>query len=318
MKFLESTLKEYAAPLSATEDAKCKRAIEMIRDALKSLGYTDDNKPLTLLAEDTASYSIQMRSRQSTEKVSIFVQGSYANNTCVRTESDVDIAVVREDLFEVSVDYYAGSSTTTEEKKAHAFKDAVEIELRKAFPYQVHRGNKSIKVEGNTYRKKADVVPCCAMTCYNKWIYGDKTSSQAGIVIYADDGQIIRNFPKQHIANGRKKNVDTGYRYKKAVRIFKKIRYLMEDCGYSSAKNISSFGLESLLWNVPDTVYTKYYTLGFIVDEVLTFLHNNSQSISSYKEANGIKKLCPKSGDADKYIEFIRDMNTFFDYAYGE
>ena len=156
------------------------------------------------------------------------------------------------------------------------------------------------------------------MTCYNKWIYGDKTSSQAGIVIYADDGQVIRNFPKQHIANGRKKNVDTGYRYKKAVRIFKKIRYLMEDCGYSSAKNISSFGLESLLWNVPDTVYTKYYTLGFIVDEVLTFLHNNSQSISSYKEANGIKKLCPKSGDADKYIEFIRDMNTFFDYAYGE
>ena len=156
------------------------------------------------------------------------------------------------------------------------------------------------------------------MTCYNNWIYGDKTSSQAGIVIYADDGQIIRNFPKQHIANGRMKNANTGYRYKKAVRIFKKIRYLMEDCGYSSAKNISSFGIESLLWNVPDTVYTKYYALGFIVDEVLTFLRSNSQSISSYQEANGIKKLCPKSGDADKYIEFIRDMNTFFDYAYGE
>ena len=176
MKFSESTLKEYAAPLSETEDAKCKRAIEMIRDALKNLGYTDDNKPLTLLAEDTASYSIQMRSSQSTERVSIFVQGSYANNTCVRTESDVDIAVVREDLHEFSFYHNAESSTTTQKDKARAFKDAVEIELRKSFPYQVHRGNKSIKVDGTTYRKKADVVPCCAMTCYNNWIYGDKTS----------------------------------------------------------------------------------------------------------------------------------------------
>lgn len=318
MKFSENTLRQYAAPLSATEDAKCKRAIEMIRDTLKGLGYTDDNKPLTLLAEDTASYSIQMRSSQSTERISVFIQGSYANNTCVRTESDVDLAVVREDMYEVSIDYYAGSSTTSEERKAHVFKDAVEKELRKAFPSQVHRGNKSIKVEGNTYRKKADVVPCCAMKCYTKWNYGDKTSSQVGIVIYADDGQVIRNFPKQHIVNGRKKNVATGYRYKKAVRIFKKIRYLMEGCGYSSAKNISSFGLESLLWNVPDTVYTKYQTLGFIIEEVLTFLRNNSLSISSYYEANGIKKLCPNSSDADKYIEFIRDLNKFFEYNFGE
>lgn len=44
MKFKESTLKLYAAPLSETEDIKCKRAIEAIRDALSDLGYTDDQK----------------------------------------------------------------------------------------------------------------------------------------------------------------------------------------------------------------------------------------------------------------------------------
>lgn len=49
MKFKESTLKLYAAPLSSTEDAKCKRAIEAIRDALKDLGYTDDQKDIGLL-----------------------------------------------------------------------------------------------------------------------------------------------------------------------------------------------------------------------------------------------------------------------------
>ena len=59
MKFKESTLKLYAAPLSSTEDAKCKRAIEAIRDALKDLGYTDDQKDIGLLESDTLSYSIR-------------------------------------------------------------------------------------------------------------------------------------------------------------------------------------------------------------------------------------------------------------------
>ena len=77
MKFKESTLKLYAAPLSSTEDAKCKRAIEAIRDALKDLGYTDDQKDIGLLESDTLSYSIAMRNRYSTDKITIFIQGSY-------------------------------------------------------------------------------------------------------------------------------------------------------------------------------------------------------------------------------------------------
>ena len=70
-----------------------------------------------------------------------------------------------------------------------------------------------------------------------------------GIVIKADDGEEIINYPEQHIANGRKKNNNTNYYYKKMVRMLKKMRYLMNDNKYSSANNVSSFGLESLLWN---------------------------------------------------------------------
>ena len=98
MKFKESTLKLYAAPLSDTEDAKCKHAIEAIRDALKYLGYTDDQKDISLLESETLAYAVSMRNKYSTEKIHIFIQGSYANNTCVRNESDVDIAVVRDDI----------------------------------------------------------------------------------------------------------------------------------------------------------------------------------------------------------------------------
>ena len=84
MRFKESTLALYAAPLSTTEDNKCKHAIEEIRDALKQIGYTDDQKSIRLLEDDTLSYSIAMRNYRYAEKIQIFIQGSYANNTCVK------------------------------------------------------------------------------------------------------------------------------------------------------------------------------------------------------------------------------------------
>lgn len=39
MKFTEKQLKLYAAPLSESENQKCKNAIGMVRDALKPLGF---------------------------------------------------------------------------------------------------------------------------------------------------------------------------------------------------------------------------------------------------------------------------------------
>ena len=41
-----------------------------------------------------------MRSTYGSRKIKLFIQGSYANNTNVRTQSDVDIAVVQEEIFQ--------------------------------------------------------------------------------------------------------------------------------------------------------------------------------------------------------------------------
>ena len=215
MKFNESTLKAYAAPLSDTEDLKCKRAIEAIRDALKDLGYTDDQRPIAPIESDTFAYSVAMRNSAGSEKVTIFIQGSYANNTCVRGESDVDIAVVHENNFEYAFGEKFSGSTTDKRATAIAFKNTVERTLKNRFPGYVHRKNKSIKVDGNTYRKQADTVPCLSMHYFYRSHLNDYLSFKDGIVIYADDGTIIRNFPKQHIANGKAKNVSTNHYYKK-------------------------------------------------------------------------------------------------------
>lgn len=317
MKFRESTLKLYAAPLSETENTKCKHAIEAIRDALSDLGYTDDQKGISLLESDTLSYAVSMRNEYSAERVHIFVQGSYANNTCIRNESDVDIAVVREDLFEYAFGVNFSSSTAEKVKEAKALKDAVERVLKNRFTYQVHRENKSIKVDGNAYRKHADTVPCLSLHYFYRSHLGDYLTYQDGIVIFADDGSVIRNFPKQHIANGKAKNVRTNHYYKKMVRIMKKMRHLMSDYGYKSADEVSSFGLESLLWNVPDSYFTKYKCNGFVFKELIGYLHNNRHILFNCLEANGIKKLCPTQKDVSAYTDFINDLYKFFEYDYS-
>ena len=73
MKFTEKQLKLYAAPLSESENQKCKNAIGMVRDALKPLGFTDDGHPISLLYEDTLAYAIEMRSTYGSRKIKLSI-----------------------------------------------------------------------------------------------------------------------------------------------------------------------------------------------------------------------------------------------------
>lgn len=317
IKFTENMLRLYAQPLSKTENEKCLRAIEMIRDALKYIGFTDDGKSILPLYDNTYSYSIEMRNLNNSKKVKLFIQGSYANNTNVRTESDVDIAVIQEDTFKV--EYRNGVTDknynfVSAPKELKSFKDEVQECLELKFGDDVERKNKSIKVHGNTYRKDADTVPCMRYRDYREDYSYNVDNYIGGVVIKSDQGEVIINYPEQHIANGRKKNNNTNHYYKKMVRIIKKMRYLMKDLCYKSAEKVSSFGLESLLWNIPDDIFLKYSTYKYEFDEVVDFLYKNINDLPNYKEANGIKLLCPTQLDINNYKEFIYDLKKFYDY----
>lgn len=326
MKFKEASLKLYAAPLSDTENQKCINAISMVRDALKEIGFTDDGKSITSLYDDTLAYGIEMRSKTGTRKVRIFIQGSYANNTNVRTQSDVDIAVVQEDVF--TTEYRPSSSIypqsdldygfVTSPAPLKTFKDEVQECLERKFGSDVERKNKSIKIHGNTYRKDADSVPCRRYRDYRKDYSKNVNNYVPGIVITPDYGPNIINYPEQHIANGRAKNNSTNRYYKKMVRIMKKMRYIMCDCGYKEAENISSFGLESLLWNLPDDVFLKYTIYRFGFAEVVRYLQQHKDDLVNYKEANGIKMLCTSQQDIINYQVFIDRLYRFYEYDIQE
>ena len=68
-KFTEETLNGWTKPPSSTEESKVENAIRMVKEAINN----DD--------------------KLNTKSIEVFAQGSYANNTNVKLNSDIDINV---------------------------------------------------------------------------------------------------------------------------------------------------------------------------------------------------------------------------------
>lgn len=316
MIFTEEQLRSYAKPLSETEENQCKNAIRMVSNALKDLGLKE-NEMDTLYGASTA-YEIRMTGGSTGYDIKLFLQGSYANNTNVRGHSDIDIAVVQEDTFIPK--YRMGISDkdyrfTNATPRVKSFKDEVEDVLRKYFDKDIERKNKSIKINGNSYRKDTDSVPSMRHRDYSQDYTLQEENYIGGILIKADDGQRIINYPEQHIKNGVIKNNSTNYYFKKMVRVAKELRYQMQDYGYPYAKKASSFGVECLLWNIPDLYYTKFSTYCYVFDDVVKYLYDNRYDLLNFMEVNNIKKLCDDSLDRrDIYKGFIEELKGFYKY----
>lgn len=290
MKFTEKVLEVFAKPLSDTEKEQCKHAINMVKEALEEKGYTL-TKSLSTYNDEMSLYYVLRDSMYGT--ITIILQGSYANNTNIRRVSDVDISILYNPILPIAFEIY---------------KQNIYEALKNKFgTNSVERKNKSIRVEGNTYRKSIDVVPAFPIN----------QTPQNGIYIITDkEKEKINNYPLQHIENGYEKNKGTGYRYKKYVRIIKYIKYWMELSKITSASQLGSFNVESLIWNIPDEVFRRYSSLGFGVQEVINYLKIHENDIFFYKEANGIKKLCNTNEDYQKYKMFVTDLKNFFEYDY--
>ena len=141
-RFSEETLNNWRNPPSDTEEEQLSNAERMVRDAIK---------------DDSFLRKVNVR---------IFGQGSYANDTNVRLNSDIDINVQYQDAFY----FHLPPNTNTSQfglpppvfYSAKAFKNDVQNALINKFGRDVTRKNKCVVIEGNTYRIGADVVPTCA------------------------------------------------------------------------------------------------------------------------------------------------------------
>ena len=320
LKYTEEQLAKMASPISKSEDEKCKNAIKMVRDAMKHLNYTDDGNDIYSLEENSYAYALKLRERSSNKKITILIQGSYANKTNIPSESDVDVAIILESTF---ITKYRDNVTdknygfTEGTFSVQTLKDEVERALNFHFGYQgVERHDKSIKVYGNSYRVDADVVPAYRYRDYSNDWNNDENNYVGGIEIKPDSGGSIRNYPEQHIRNGVSKNKETKYNLKKCVRIAKNMREELKEHGFTVSDKISSFGIESLLWNVSNEPYIKYPSiLRFTFDEVLKYLEKDVNNFDNYKEANGIKPLFTDEDTKKAYKDFVLILRNFYQYA---
>lgn len=255
---LEDTLTAWAKGPGTTEQTKCDNAERVIREALLADSFLKTLSPAPR----------------------VFVQGSYKVKTNVRADSDVDVCVILPETYFSSVqfsdirqDQVPGVPSPVSYKD---FKNAVETALVNRFGRAgVTRGDKAFDVHANTYRVDADVVAAFEHRRYLKRRPDGVIPYELGIEFRADSGTPIINWPDQTYDNGVAKNDRNGRAYKRAIRIIKRLRNQMLEDNIAAAKDIGSFLIESLVWNVPDESF-GFDNYSSVVRDVLAHTFNGT------------------------------------------
>jgi hypothetical protein len=289
----EPTFAKWGMPPGDTEKAKCENAERAIKKAINA--------------------SEKLRSKQ----IEIFPQGSYANRTNVRQDSDVDICVLYTGAFFPD---YSLSQGLDDGILGHIdgtylysdFKNDVESALIAQFGAKaVTRGNKAFDVHANTYRVDADVVPCFEHRRFMGTFL--KNHRLLGTELRPDDGGRIINWPQQNYDNGVAKNSETNRRFKAVTRIMKRLRNEMAEKGYTSAEPIPSYLIECLVWNVPDEdLRQDTYTSS--VRHSIAHLWNETRTDESCGEWGEVNELKYLFRDSQPWRR--NQVNTFLQAAW--
>jgi hypothetical protein len=271
----ETTFAGWTGPASDAEQTRYERTRDRVRDALRAYpalaGYRYD----------------------------VYAKGSYPNYTNVRADSDVDIAVELTELFHPDfigqaegLDLTGVGATPYEgTNDLDGFKDDVERALIAALgATAVDRGTKALHVRESRQGLAADVVACVSHRTYTT-----PTHHWKGIRLRndADPGEQLINYPRQHLEMGIAKNERTNKRYKRVVRIVKRLENLMVDEGVIEA--VPSFLIESAVFSVPDENFGSASWMGH-VQNVLAHIWNGTRdddcvASGDWMEANNIKYL---------------------------
>ena len=196
----------------------------------------------------------------------VFLQGSYGNDTNIYAESDVDIVIRLDSIFQFDI-----SSLTALEQQDYRsrltapgysftqFKDAVVNHLQQRFGAgAVSVGKKAIKLKGDNNLREVDVVACYEHRRYNSYTPQNTTDYVSGIVFPTQPGEIV-NYPKQHSANLTSQHQATGQMLKPMVRILKNMRSRMVKSGALKDGVAPSYYVEGLFYNVPQAQYATSY-----------------------------------------------------------
>ncbi len=292
---LEEKLAGWTGPSSATEQDKQDRTERMIREAIKEHSAFDGCN------------------------LSIYAKGSYANNTNVKADSDVDIAV------QCSEAVYWDEATKGAHPPSGSYggiwtpaklREELEGALEVKFPGQVDSsGSTAFRIQSGTARVEADVVPC-----FDYRYYFSSSNYREGTKVFKKNGKSLENYPKQQLEKGREKNTRTKQYYKKAVRIMKRVENAMVTDGVH--REVPSFFVECLVYNCPDRVFiepTWTKTIEGIIVHIWQELEGTEPSIESERwlEVSECKYLFHSAQDWSRQDgrDFVKSAWNYLGYA---
>nr|WP_134002559.1 nucleotidyltransferase [Streptomyces sp. 846.5] len=262
-----SKLNRWTSPPSEAEAARLERAKRMVIQA------------------------VQRHPRFDGVGLTVEAKGSWANNTNVSSDSDMDIKVeFTRRVFTGALatgmsfwELYMQNQKYGGQWTAEEFRSELGIALKGASGNVDASHNVAFlvpSVPGS--RPDTDVVPCFTYT----------HGSNQGTVVFTKDGKHIINWSHQQLVNGRAKNVRTNRRYKYAVRALKAVENDL--VAARAIKDLPSYFMECLVYNVPDqALLAPSFDQAF--QGVLAHLRGNFDrwwgSTDAMTEPNEIKKL---------------------------
>lgn len=267
----ESWLQTAARPASETEEAERDRTVSRIQRAIGN--STEIN----------------------TTDVRVYVKGSYANNTNVRRDSDVDVAVEWTRWFYVST--IEATRGMTPDQLGYdpisvgptpaEFRARVERAMLAAFGAAAVNtsGDKAITVSRGTDTLDADVVPCFELHRFDApRVY------HVGHRLFPRSGGSRDNFPQQNLDNGRARNNQTNRRYKQIVRCVKRLEGELVEQG-KIQREYPGYLVECMLYNVPEIYFTSEPTLHQTLRNCLSFVWDGLREAGKYDGWHEVNEL---------------------------
>jgi hypothetical protein len=196
----------------------------------------------------------------------VFLQGSYGNDTNIYADSDVDVVIQLNSAVYYS-DHELPEAIRTQRRQGISaatythveFKRDVIARLRSAFPNQVALGNKAIYIAPAGNRRAADVLVAAKFRRYYLRQGSTVPTYYEGLCFFTPSGTRVVNYPKLHAARCTDKHQATHQWFKPLVRIFKNMRNRAVSDGRLAAGVAPSYFLEGMLYNVPDTLFGGSY-----------------------------------------------------------
>ncbi len=267
--------------------------------------------------------ALERGTRISSKSWNKFLQGSYANTTNIRGDSDVDVVCQLTSTF-----YKDVSQLTTTDLALYdtafsgaiysydEFKRDVTADLQDYYGRNlVVPGDNAVWVKAANGRLNADVIVCCQYRHYLGFRSLSDQNYIEGITFWRSDGTQIINYPKRHRDNCTSKHQATIECFKPIVRIVKNIRSRMVADGMLNDDIAPSYFLEGLVWNAPDACFGRSYKDSIIA--VYNHLINATDTQwDKWTCPNGVYYLFgdwPEQWTKQKCRTFLKAFKTYWE-----